>query len=123
MNIMEKLLPWTHAGDDVEGAEPREAKRTERTHGPVKMRSMSNGQIRRAIQRQQATAQRKKAKAFRRRWMDNRQNVAVLRGQLATLAEGASPACAAIERVLVERFGSVEAAQEQYDGIVAEASA
>lgn len=120
MNIMEKLLPWRHA-DETEGAvEEREPKRTERTHGPVKMRRMTNGQMRRAYFRAQETAERKRAVAFRRRWMDNRQAVAVLRGQLEVLDKRSVPA---IERDLTEKFGSVDEARVKYAEILAEAGA
>jgi hypothetical protein len=134
LNIMEKLLPWTQDGnDDVADEKSEERKRQERNHGPVKMRTMSNGQVRRAVLRQQKTAERKRAKAFRRRWMDNRQAIAALRGQLQivgavpfsdpTLAVSQDdPKHAGVVRVLVQRYGSVQAAVERYEAIMAEAA-
>jgi hypothetical protein len=118
---MEKLVPSVYGendGDVVEDFE--EPKKGVKTHGPVKMRSMSNGQIRRMMQRQQATQQRKNAVSFRRRWMDNRLAVAVLRGQLEVLDKRSVPA---IERDLVAKFGSVDEARAKYAQIIAEAKA
>lgn len=132
MNILEKLLPWSKS-DELESAES-DPQRPARNHGPVKTRPITNGQIRRSIMRQQKTAQRKVQIAHRRRWMDNRHSVAVLRGQLqavgeipyadGTFADGKAAAARkglTIEDVLCERYGSVERARQQYDAIMAEA--
>jgi hypothetical protein len=135
LNIMEKLLPWIQDGnDDVADEKSEERKRQERNHGPVKMRTMSNGQVRRAILRQQKTAERKRAKAYRRRWMDNRQAIAALRGQLEVVAAiknssglyrvGQSPELMRITHEhLTKVYGSVDAAVAHYEAIMAEAGA
>lgn len=94
----------------------------QRNHGPRPVRTMTNGQIRRAIERDGRTRHRKQTQRFRRSWMDHRLAVAVLRGQLATIDEGRSPVIPAIERVLVETFGSVDAAREKYAAILGEAN-
>lgn len=129
MNIMEKLLPWTKS-DDLDEVEEGGLRRPARNHGPVKMRTATNGQIRRGVMRQMETRRRKVNLKHRRTWMDNRLSVSVLRGQLqavgeipyanGTFADGQAAAARkglTIEDVLVERYGSVEKALEIYKAI------
>jgi hypothetical protein len=132
LNIMDKLLPWTKS-DDVEDVTEGGLKRPERNHGPRPTRTMSSGQIRRAIERQGKTRHRKMVVKHRRTWMDNRHSVAILRGQLQAVGEipyadgrvadgalAASRKGLTIEDILVERYGSVERALEIYKAIEAE---
>lgn len=128
MNIMEKLVPHLKSDevDDVDEFDARQ-KRLERNHGPRKTRPFSNGQIRRMIERQGTTRRRKMAVNQRRMWMDNRQRVAALRGQLQVvsalpLSDGTfvEEPRADIVRLLVQRYGSVVKAAETYAAIEAE---
>ena len=55
------------------------------SQGPSKPRYLTSGQIRRADAREQATAQRKANKRYRRQWMANQAALARLRGQVAVV--------------------------------------
>ena len=97
-------------------------------HGPSKSRPYSNGQIRRMIQRQKATAKRKANRRHRFQWMGNQRAMAVLHAQLqvvgvlpmydgTTKPEGQRPD---VVKVLTERYGSVSEAAEVYGRILAD---
>lgn len=132
MNILEKLLPWTKSSpdDDVAEAGP---KRMQRNHGPRPVTHVTNGQIRRMVERKQKAQHRKAVLNHRRTWMDNRLSIAVLRGQLQAVGEipyadgrvadgalAASRKGLTIEDILVQRYGSVENALETYKAIESE---
>lgn len=136
MNILSMMPRFNlDAAGPVEPT-PGEKQRPGRNHGPVKTRSLTNGQIRRMVERERASQKRKANRRFRRQWMDNRLNTAILRGQLAALdkaallpAEGSGYDPLYPARVLpivddlTAKYGSVDAAQAAYDEILAEAAA
>ena len=136
MNILD-LMPnfKTKDGGDTnpdDAAYQAEKRRQERNHGPRPVRHITNGQIRRMMEREAKTRRRKMNERHRRAWMRNRLATAVLRGQLealnkAILGEGTEttvyhPRVQPIVRDLEAKFGSVKAAQERYDAILAEAA-
>ena len=93
-------------------------------HGPSRLRFMTNGQVRRAGARSRKAVARKATASHRREWHKAQQAIAVLRGQLQAVGALAfwdgsiNPAPSRdIEEILVENYGSVDAALEAYKAL------
>jgi hypothetical protein len=126
LNILSKLLGYDDEHDhEVDGPKGR------KSLGPQRVTFMSNGQIRRAQVRRQKAQRRKATKRFRRDWMRNQWNVAVLRSRLQIVGAipFADPDLVVSQddgthkhavAVLTEQYGSVEAALEHYESILRE---
>jgi hypothetical protein len=90
-------------------------------HGPVKPRFLSNGQLRRMHERGVKAQRRKTNKRFRKQWVENEQAFFRLHGQVQLLDQRpTSPLVPGVERVLEERYGSVDAAREHLQGLLRE---
>lgn len=93
-------------------------------HGPVKMRTISAGQQRRAVDRARAAHSRKATRRNRREWHQTQQALATLRGQLQTLgllpwadgslAAGDPTTVGKVTLYLEEAWGTTDAALEAY---------
>lgn len=120
MDIMKNVIDKIHQNE--EGEEEATGPRGVKSQGPFRLRHVTNGQIRRARIRTIEAGRRKETKRYRRRFMDNRLAIAILRGQLRILAttSAGDREHRRIEKTLEERYGSVQNAQEHFDRIEAE---
>jgi hypothetical protein len=118
VNILDMMPNFKSSEDDDELVQhdPRGVK----SQGPRKVKYMTNGQVRRAQARAQATAARKANKRYRRSWMRNELAFAILRGQLEVMAHQPETDGTRIlvERHLTKAYGSVEAATKHFEAIV-----
>lgn len=89
---------------DIDESKPKGVK----SQGPQKFRTVTNGQIRRAGQRDAATRRRKATAKHRRDWFKSRRAVRVLEAQLAQHDAGKP----GYEQILVDGYGSVDKARE-----------
>jgi hypothetical protein len=90
-------------------------------HGPSRARWLTSGQMRRMHERSAAAQRRKTNKRFRKQWVENEQAFFRLHGQVQLLDNRpTSPLVPGVERVLTQRYGSVEAAREHLDGLLRE---
>jgi hypothetical protein len=90
-------------------------------HGPVKARWTTAGQMRRAHERSAAAQRRKTNKRFRKQWVQNEQAFFRLLSQVQLIdTRPESALVPGVERVLTQRYGSVEAAREHLNTLVSE---
>lgn len=99
----------------------RERHRHAPKHGPQKVRWITAGQQRRAAARWEKTRARKANRRFRRQWMANEAAFNRLLSQIGLLERTPESGLAkGVEKVLVERYGSVEAAREHLGVLIQE---
>jgi hypothetical protein len=122
LNILDKILG--RSDDEAVNDGPRGRK----SLGPQRVRFQTGGQVRRARLRSIEANRRKVAKRSRRSFKDNMLSVAILRGQLQAVGKVSyvgikvlrSGDAASAEKILTERYGSVDKALEVYTKIQAE---
>lgn len=80
------------------------------THGPQRLKFMTNGQFRRQLTRDAKSRRRKDNRRYRRDWMRGQLGIAVLRGQLETATSKVAPVALArnAQMGLVAQFGEVD---------------
>lgn len=115
----EDLTPEEQA--EIRAEEKRRARDAAPKHGPANLRYIGTGQQRRTAARARRSQARKATKRHRKEFFRTDLALAVLRGQLqavgrlrysdGTVVAEASPA---IERALIDTYGSVDAAYERY---------
>lgn len=137
MNRLANLMPNLFGKQDVDPDAPltdeelaelkRERHRHAPKHGPYGVggsrvvKFMSSGQQRRAQERWTKTRSRKANKAYRRQWMANEAAFQRLLSQVGLLERRPDSALVpGVERVLIERYGSVEEARTHLASLIQE---
>lgn len=133
MNRLANLLPGLYGdratNDAIEEFEEswQDKQRRAPKHGPYGVggsrvvKFVTAGQQRRAQERWTKTRSRKANKAYRRQWIANENAFQTLLSQVGLLERRPDSALVpGVERVLVERYGSVEEARTHLAGLIQE---